>query len=297
MIWQNLLEGLGAILSFFYDVIPSYGVAIILLTLTVRVVLIPLTIKQTRSMHAMQKIQPQLKALQQKHKGDRQKLNEEVMKLYKEHQVNPLGGCLPLVLQLPVFIALYSVLRGDPNKAAALHKMANPAIAHLPDGSALAQAIDSGNAGFLGMNLSCSPLQAGKGIVPLQGGVTIDCGTGWTMAIPFFILVGLMVFTTFYQQRQMQSSTGQQPAQAQLMMKIMPAFLGFISLSIPAGVLVYWVTTNLWQVGQQAVMLRGKVQSGPPGPAKSGAPAPPRAVPPKSSGKKNAGNRKKRRKR
>jgi YidC/Oxa1 family membrane protein insertase len=292
VIWQNLLEGLGSVLSFFYDVIPSYGAAIILLTLAVRVVLIPLTIKQTRSMHAMQRIQPQLKALQQKHKGDRQKLNEEVMKLYKEHQVNPLGGCLPLLLQLPVFIALYSVLRGDPNKGGAGH---NPAIAHLPEGSSLAQTIDSGNAGFLGMNLSCGPLQAGRGVVNLGRGVSIDCGEGWSLAIPFFVLVALMVFTTFYQQKQMQASTGQAAAQQQLMMKIMPVFLGFISLSIPAGVLIYWVTTNLWQVGQQAVMLRTRAQQ-PSGSGKAVAP-PPRTTPPKPSGRKNAGSRKKRRKR
>ncbi|HEX5948016.1 MAG TPA: membrane protein insertase YidC, partial [Actinomycetota bacterium] len=102
MIWDSLLKGLGSILSFFYEVIPNYGVAIILLTILVRIVMIPLTIKQTRSMQEMQRIQPKVKELQRKYKGNRQKMNEELMKLYKEHQVNPLGGCLPLLLQLPV---------------------------------------------------------------------------------------------------------------------------------------------------------------------------------------------------
>ncbi|MGH2691843.1 MAG: YidC/Oxa1 family membrane protein insertase, partial [Actinomycetota bacterium] len=109
-IWNGLLSGLGSLLSFFYNVIPSYGVAIILLTISVRIILLPLTIKQTKSMQEMQRIQPMVKELQRKHKGNKQKLNQELMALYKEHQVNPLGGCLPLLLQLPVFFALYQVL-------------------------------------------------------------------------------------------------------------------------------------------------------------------------------------------
>ncbi|MFA5787137.1 MAG: YidC/Oxa1 family membrane protein insertase, partial [Actinomycetota bacterium] len=88
----------------------SWWMAIVLLTVAVRVVLIPLTIKQVRSTRAMQQVQPELKKLQAKHKGDKQKLNEEVMKLYREKGVNPLAGCLPLVLQFPIFIALYRML-------------------------------------------------------------------------------------------------------------------------------------------------------------------------------------------
>src|SRR5919106_4802097 len=118
-IWNGLLSGLGTLLSFFYSIIPSYGIAIILLTISVRILLLPLTIKQTKSMQQMQKIQPKVKELQRKYKGNRQKLNQELMALYKEHQVNPLGGCLPLLLQLPVFFALFSVLN-TPVQAAAI---------------------------------------------------------------------------------------------------------------------------------------------------------------------------------
>jgi YidC/Oxa1 family membrane protein insertase len=100
------------LLAFFYRLIPSYGMAIVLLTVAVRVVLFPLTAKQARSMQAMQRLQPELKRLQQKYRNDRQKLNEEMMKLYREHQVNPLAGCLPLLLQLPLFIVLYRVILG-----------------------------------------------------------------------------------------------------------------------------------------------------------------------------------------
>src|ERR687891_2266248 len=108
-----LYDAVGYVLAFFYALIPNLGVAIILLTITVMLLLFPLTAKSARSMLAMQRLQPEIKKLQAKHKGDRQKLNEEMMKLYQEHKVNPLGGCLPLLLQMPVFFALFNVLR-DP---------------------------------------------------------------------------------------------------------------------------------------------------------------------------------------
>ncbi|MGH2682015.1 MAG: YidC/Oxa1 family membrane protein insertase [Actinomycetota bacterium] len=296
--WQGVLEVLGRLLAFFYDLIPNYGVAIILLTLLVRVVLLPLAIKQVRSMREMQALQPKLQALQQKYKGNRQKFAEEQMKLYREHGVNPLGGCLPLVMQIPVFIALYSVLIGDPNKAVMREgEGANRAVAHLPADSALAEAINSQNAGFLGMNLSCSPTQAGRGVAELPGGGDLDCGSDFLAAIPFYVLVALMVGSTWYQQKQMQTTAvGPQAAQLKMMSRIMPLVLGFVSLQIPAGVLVYWVTTNMWQIGQQQVMLprkpKAQVESRPP-PKSSGS----RSSGSRSKGSRNAGSRKKRPKR
>ena len=122
-----LYNALGAVLAFFYAIIPNEGVAIILLTITVMLLLFPLTAKSSRSMLAMQRLQPEIKKLQAKHKGDRQKLNEEMMKLYQENKVNPLGGCLPLVVQFPVFIALFHVLRST--------------AATVPTGSSLYKAI------------------------------------------------------------------------------------------------------------------------------------------------------------
>lgn len=259
-IWNGLLDGLGAMLSFFYDLIPSYGFAIILLTISVRVILLPLTIKQTRSMHAMQKVQPQIKEIQRKYKGDRQKLNEEMMKIYKEHRVNPLGGCLPLLLQLPIFFALFQVLRNAAETMGSL-----PGTSHLPSGSQLFTDIQARAANFLTMNLACSPTSAGRGpfeVVP--DAPLVNCGDGILGALPYYVLVILLVATTWYQTKQMQA-TGAQQAQMKLMSRIMPAFLGLISLSISSGVLVYWVTTNTWQIGQQYVMLRSRVDDSPPG--------------------------------
>src|SRR5438874_11373729 len=107
-----LAKPLASLLAYIYGVVPNYAVAIIILTVLVMVVLAPLTIKGTRSMLAMQKLQPEIKRLQQEHKNDRQALNEAMMAFYKEHKINPLGGCLPLILQMPVFFVLYEVIRG-----------------------------------------------------------------------------------------------------------------------------------------------------------------------------------------
>ncbi|HTT87724.1 MAG TPA: YidC/Oxa1 family membrane protein insertase, partial [Acidimicrobiales bacterium] len=106
-IFRPLYEALAWTLAFFYAVIPNYAVAIALLTVAVMVVTSPFTVKSTKSTIAMQRLAPELKKLQQKYKGDRTTLNEEMMKLYKEHNINPAGGCVPMLLQLPVFIVLY----------------------------------------------------------------------------------------------------------------------------------------------------------------------------------------------
>src|SRR5262245_65701467 len=102
---------IGWLLAFFYSFIPNLGVSIILLTCTVMALLLPLTAKQTRSMIAMQRIQTEIKKIQQQYKDDRQKQNEELMRFYKENNVNPLSGCLPLIIQMPVLFALFRVLR------------------------------------------------------------------------------------------------------------------------------------------------------------------------------------------
>jgi len=246
--------------------------------------MLPLTIKQTRSMQEMQKLQPQIKALQTKYKGgDRQKLNEEMMKLYKEHKVNPLGGCLPLVLQLPVFLALYRVLDGC-GKALGKHGCVPGyvGVKYLPAGSALARAIRLGKAGFLGMNLGISPVAAQHGV-------------GLVHALPYYVLVFAMVVTTWYQQKQISAvSTGQQAQQMQMMGKVMPLLLGVFSLNLPAGVSIYWVASNIWTIGQQRFILGktavGAPQAQPTTPpaqgARGGTPPKPKPKPSASAGSK-----------
>ena len=117
-----MFDAIATVLAWFYSLIPNYAIAIALLTLTVMVLLTPLTLKGTKSMLQMQRLQPEMKKLQQQYKGDRQKLNEELMKFYQENKINPMGGCLPLLIQMPVFIVLYRVLHKltviCPNEAA-----------------------------------------------------------------------------------------------------------------------------------------------------------------------------------
>ena len=107
-----MFDLLATVMAWYYDLWPSYGMAIVLLTLTVMLVVTPLTLKGTRSMLELQAHQPELRRIQTQYRDDRQKMNEELMKFYQEHKINPVGGCLPLLIQLPVFIILYNVLRG-----------------------------------------------------------------------------------------------------------------------------------------------------------------------------------------
>src|SRR5512132_1041588 len=124
---DGLFELISGILNFFYANVPGgYAVAIALLTCVVMIVTTPLTLKGTRSMIEMQRLQPEIRRLQVQYKDDRQKLNEELMAFYKEHEINPVGGCLPLIIQAPVFSILFYVVRGltNPAKFVAVQQMA-----------------------------------------------------------------------------------------------------------------------------------------------------------------------------
>ena len=238
----------GTALSGFYALIPSFGLAIILLTILVRIVLLPLTIKQTKSMREMQRIQPEIKKLQAKNKGNRQKMNEELMALYKEHGVNPLGGCAPLLLQFPVLIGLFYVIR-DPEK------YVSAATSLAGDLTSQKLAVHQ----FLGIRLDCSSQAALSGADPSSVGQV--CGSGVVSALPYLVLVLLMGFTTYYQQKQMQASRGPsdpQQQQMQMIMRIMPLMLMFFAFTFPTGVVMYWLTTNVWTIAQQRIMIHGR---------------------------------------
>jgi len=264
--FKALLDAIGAALAFLYRYIPNYGVDIILLTLAIRVLLLPLAIKQIRSMQAMQVIQPKVRELQRKYKGrkdavSRQKMQEEQMKLYREHGVNPFGGCLPVLAQFPILIALFGVLNipnGLPHVRAHVYTgPQNPAYSQLYQD--LTSPGQANGIHFLGANLVCSAREAGSKPPPTPSKGTIpsvqkDCGKP-AARIPFYLFLVAMIGTTYYQQRQMQRASPAQNQQQQMLTRIMPIFFGFIGFSFPAGLVIYWTTTNLVQIAQQFYML------------------------------------------
>ncbi|MHB1346321.1 MAG: YidC/Oxa1 family membrane protein insertase [Candidatus Humimicrobiaceae bacterium] len=209
MAWlTQLLKPIETILSyiieFFYRWIPSYGIGIILLTIVV-IILLPLTISQTRSMARMQMLQPELKEIQKQYKDDQQRMQQEVMAFYKKNNVNPLAGCLPLLLQMPIFFALFQLLRD------------------------------------LGVKV------LGAGSQTIYKFLWMDLRT----PDPFYILVILMVVTMIFTSKMTQTDmTKSGPSQA-LMTYLLPVVFGFISIRLQSGILIYWVTTNIWSIGQQ----------------------------------------------
>ena len=240
-----LFEAFAWLISFFYELTRSYGLAIVLLTITVRLILFPLTAKQAKSMQAMQRVQPELKRLQAKYKDDRTKLNEEMMKFYKENSINPLSGCLPLLVQMPLFIVLYQVIQGL-TKTVREGGRTVGAPKYLEESSELYQALKNAGGEMVswGLDLSRSASDSAQ--------------DGFGEALPYFVLVALVIATGYYQQRQMTARNPQaaQNPQAQMMGKIFPIMFGLISYSIQAGVVVYFLVSNLWQIGQQAVVFR-----------------------------------------
>jgi YidC/Oxa1 family membrane protein insertase len=287
-VFQALLDTIGWVLAWLYDVIPNYGVAIIVLTLLLRFLLFPLGMKQIKSMQAMQALQPKIKEIQKKYKNNKQKAQEETMRLYKEAGVNPLGGCLPVLAQFPLLIAMYAVIRAPGYEPVTVD--AQPAYMitnnHLPTDSALfASVVTHEGTGFVGLNLQCSASQAGsfenstikasdgeavEAGVPLVGDdrqpldsftskPNLPCGTdGLTSKIGYVLLLGLMIATSFYQtlQTQRASPQGAASSQQQMILRVMPLFFGFIGFSFPAGLVLYWTVSNLFMIGQQTLLLR-----------------------------------------
>jgi YidC/Oxa1 family membrane protein insertase len=225
-IWNGIVAGLNWLLQSLYHLTGNYGVSIILLTIMVKLVLLPLTIKQTRSMIAMQKIQPEIKKLQDKYKDDKEKLSQEMMKFYKENKINPLGGCLPLLLQLPVFIALFTVLRK--------YLLTPPTLIVGMTFNKLLGFFSSG-----GVIVKIVPKSAGFLWIDNLADTTKN-------ADPTFILLILLILTTWYSQKQVMTDPRQKN-----MLYIMPLITAFIGYSLPAGVVLYWLTTNALQIAQQ----------------------------------------------
>jgi YidC/Oxa1 family membrane protein insertase len=245
-----MFDLLATLMAWFYDVWPSYGMAIVLLTLTVMLVVTPLTLKGTRSMLELQAHQPELRRIQTQYRDDRQKMNEELMKFYAEHKINPVGGCLPLLIQLPVFIILYNVIRGLTTRTSLLEAVlaGDPSMAgnfdpkYIHESSELYQALHGDNQMLsFGIDLARTPIQA----------MADGLGTAW----PYLLLVVGIAVTSYIQQRQIQGrNTGAMNPQMQMITRVMPIMFVFFSLNFPAGLAVYWCTSGVWRIGQQYII-------------------------------------------
>lgn len=219
----------------------TWGLSIVVLTFMVRLVIFPLFVKQIRSQRAMAVLQPQMKELQQKYKGDKQKLQEETMKLYKENGANPLSGCLPILAQAPFLFSMYHVLNAISRKEAK-YGMSE-------------QLVDSAaHAKIFGVPIGVIFKEGDAKMAALGADPT-------TAKIVIVVFVVFMAVTTFIAQRQlMLKQTAQQQAagqstpfqqQQKILLFIFPAMFLIWGFFFPMGLIVYWTTSNLWTMGQQ----------------------------------------------
>jgi len=241
--FDSIFEFAARILNFFYGLVPNFAIAIMLMTLLVMLVTTPLTLKGTRGMIKMQLMQPELKKIQEKHKGgDRQEMNAEMMAFYQENNLNPLGGCLPLLVQAPVFLLLFRLIQGltrtgddgtfDPK--------------YLEPDSSLYEALDRREEMVsFGLDLAESTSQAvGESIIH---------------GLPYLMLILFMIGAQYLQQKQVSARNpdgGMAMPQQKILLRVMPAFFGVISINFPAALVVYWVTSSVYRIGLQAYITR-----------------------------------------
>src|SRR5438132_1303843 len=244
--FSPLISAFESIMVFIHDHIVggSWGLAIVGLTVVIRAVLVPLTFRQLKSMQEMQRLAPQINELKQKYKDDKQRQQQEIMKFYRENKINPLASCLPLLLQLPVFISLFYMLRTDLKKHIcgeqlvahynALYHTAYTHVAQLP-------------ANYIGKT-SCNSVAPHSAKFLFIPDIT-NKATGVVLIVLILAYVGSQVFSTLV------ATATADPNQRRLMLLLPIVFIVFL-YSFPAGLLVYWITTNLWTIGQQLVIRR-----------------------------------------
>jgi YidC/Oxa1 family membrane protein insertase len=220
---QPLIDFFEAILLFFHDTAGlGWGASIVALTVVVRAALLPLTLKQFKSMQNMVKFQPEIKRLQERYKGDRERLNQEMMKFYRENKVNPFASCLPLIAQLPVFLALFYMLQDDLRLD--ICPEVNPPGTGDPD--------------------PCGPGGAAEFLFIPD---LTDNATGGVLITLIVLYVGSQLLSTVLM------STATDRTQRMIFLALPFVFVIFI-ISFPAGLLVYWITTNFWTIVQQTIV-------------------------------------------
>ena len=235
--WSTLTDLVAQLLIMLYGITHNYGFAIIVLTIIIRVVLYPLMQKQMVSMREMQKIQPLMKAIQSKYKNDKERLNKELMALYKVHKVNPMSGCLPLLIQMPILILLFQTLR----KFEYLDPSGNISGGFLWIANQVEVMVEN-------IPTIVAGLAAPEQLIHLPGNGIFNIQA---LGIMPFLIGGSM----WYQQKMTTAGSGASGGsaeQTQKMMTIMmPLMIGFMSFSLPSGLTLYWLTSTLLGIGQQ----------------------------------------------
>lgn len=267
-----MFDLIATVLAFFYGLVHSYGLAIVLLTLTVMAVTSPFTYKGTKSMIQMQRLQPQLKAIQAKYRDDREKMNQEMLAFYRANNLNPVGGCLPMLIQIPVFLVLYRVVSGLTARLTEIGLQAGTAAMNLHSGGALGAAPtheppDRFNPAYIShdtelwKDLNGTNEMKSWGI-DLSQSASKALSESFTHALPYLVLIAIVLVTGIVQQKQIQGrqqrsgNTNPVNSQQQMIMKIMPFFLPVFSFGVPAALVVYFVVSNVWRIGQQAFITR-----------------------------------------
>jgi YidC/Oxa1 family membrane protein insertase len=233
-IFSQLEDVMKHVLNWFHSSLGfTWAWSIVATTIVVRMILVPLTIRQIHSMQSLQKHAPQMKEIQKKYKGDRQKQNEELMKFYRENNINPAASCLPMLLQIPVFIALYYTLK---------HFNSNFNVGP-------------------GANLSW--------LHPLIPDISAKTTSSWGGYVLLVVYVASQMASTLFM-----AATADKTQRTIFM--LMPLFFVFVIARFPAGLVLYWVTTNLWTVGQGLITRRLVARTPAPSPERRSSRTPPK---------------------
>ncbi len=257
--FDAFFNAIAALLAWFYElpvVGGSVGMAIILLTLTIMLLVTPLNVKATRSMMTMSALAPEMKKIQQEFADDRQRMNEELLAFYRENKINPVGGCLPMLLQIPFFIVLYQVIYGLTRKASSVETVVAGGrdvvvevgsflpkyLDQMPDSQLYIDLVGQTSIDFVGLDLARSAATA------LQ--------SSFTTGIPYILLILAVAGTAFLQQKQMsmRNPNAEVPAQQKMLLRIMPLFFAVISFNFAAGLVIYFFVSNLYRIIQNAAI-------------------------------------------
>lgn len=238
-----MFDAIATVLAWFYELYSNYAFAIAALTFVIFVLLFPLNLKANRSMMAMQAYQPEMKRIQQQYKDDKQKQQEELLKFYQEKGINPVGGCLPLLIQMPVFLVLFRVING-------LTRRGEDGETFDPD------YLDTSTDLYNDLSGASEMLAFGVDLAESANGVLRSAPLA---SVPYLGLVAVTGLISWYQQKQMRyrqaKSNTELVGPQQTLMKIMPFFLPVFSFFVPAALVVYFIVSGVFRVGQQGYII------------------------------------------